>query len=100
MKSLQRPALRRKSPLSDGGARCGREPSPAPEPYYVATQAAEVIDTGCRLLSFVRQLCEDWASLAGEDVAVWEHGHPGCGPRLVALLRAGPDGSTSVRWIC
>jgi len=67
-------------------------------PVYRVCSADEVIETSNELEGLVVQLLQDW-DLGDEDLAVWREETEEDGPRLVAVLRAGPDGKAQVTWL-
>ena len=67
------------------------------EATYLATTAAEIIDVGSSLKSFVDDLLAAW-ELDDEDIAIWML-RDDSGPRLVCVLRPGVSGQTAVTWI-
>lgn len=92
--------------VCEGLGRCLRvvrdDPPPArrgaePAVCYVACSVDSVIETaeGGQLVAFVEDLC-GWELAEGEEVVVWME-EEGRGPRVVAILRADPDGGTGAR---
>jgi hypothetical protein len=67
---------------ADGWTEVRVEAPGAPDPAYVATVQAEVIETADSLDALLAVLAEISQGVAGEDVAVWQ------GHRLVAVLPA------------
>lgn len=70
----------------------------AADTTYLATSGTDLIETGGRLYSFVRELMARWAELDAGHVAVWAVGGDRRRPELVAVVHAAPGGP-SVRWI-
>jgi hypothetical protein len=87
----------------------GRNTTPARpregQATYVCTSVDGVIETGADLSGLLLQLLEDWPRLEnGEQLCLWRDffdlgGGEKDGPRVVAVLRAGPSGKTEVTWL-
>lgn len=73
---------------------------PRTEGEYIATSLDGMLDAEKvgHLDLFLERLLADWPQLDGEDIAVWLLEH-GMGPRVVCVLRPGPDGNTTVTYL-
>jgi hypothetical protein len=66
---------------------------------YLALSVSDVVEMDYDLEALLRRLRENWREI-GEDMVIWLEVDAWDGrPRLVGLVRTGPDGLPAVRWV-
>ncbi len=73
--------------------------TPTSKPNYLALSISDVVEEDQDLEALLGRLRENWTQI-GEDMVIWLQVDAWDGrPRLVGVVRPGPDGLPAVRWV-